>query len=40
MSNPPTAFRHEYLIRNKRVEWDSFKAYVTPFELQRYFPIL
>ena len=31
---------HEYLIRNKREEWDSFKAYVTPFELQRYLPIL
>lgn len=31
---------HEYLIRNKRVEWGSFKAYVTPFELQRYLPIL
>ena len=21
---------HEYLIRNKREEWDGFKAYVTP----------
>ena len=21
---------HEYLIRNKREEWDAFKAYVTP----------
>ena len=31
---------HEYLIRNKREEWDSFKAYVTPYELQRYLPIL
>ncbi len=31
---------HEYLIRNKREEWDSFKAYVSPFELERYLPIL
>jgi glutamine synthetase len=31
---------HEYLMRNKREEWDSFKSYVSPFELQRYLPIL
>jgi glutamine synthetase len=31
---------HEYLIRNKRAEWDAFKAYVTPYELERYLPIL
>ena len=31
---------HEFLIRNKREEWDSFKSYVSPFELQRYLPIL
>ena len=31
---------HEYLIRNKREEWDSYKAYVTPYELERYLPIL
>ena len=31
---------HEYLIRNKREEWDAFKAYVSPFELERYLPIL
>ena len=31
---------HEFLIRNKREEWDAYKAYVTPFELERYFPIL
>jgi glutamine synthetase len=30
----------EYLIRNKREEWDSYKAYVTPFELERYLPLL
>jgi glutamine synthetase len=30
----------EFLIRNKREEWDSFKAYVTPYELERYLPIL
>src|SRR5439155_15382884 len=31
---------HEYLIRNKREEWDAYKAYVSPFELERYLPIL
>jgi glutamine synthetase len=31
---------HEYLIRNKRQEWDGFKAYVSPYELERYLPIL
>ncbi len=31
---------HEYLIRNKREEWDAYKSYVTPYELERYLPIL
>ena len=31
---------HEYLLRSKREEWDLFKSYVSPFELQRYLPIL
>jgi glutamine synthetase len=31
---------HEFLIRNKREEWDDYKAYVTPYELERYLPIL
>ncbi|MGH3452619.1 MAG: hypothetical protein ACRDQW_18340 [Haloechinothrix sp.] len=30
----------EYLVRNKREEWDAYKAYVTPYELERYLPIL
>jgi glutamine synthetase len=30
----------DYLIRNKREEWDVYKAYVTPYELERYLPIL
>jgi glutamine synthetase len=30
----------EFLIRNKREEWDAYKAYVTPYELERYLPIL
>jgi glutamine synthetase len=30
----------EWLVRNKREEWDSYKAYVTPYELERYLPIL
>src|SRR5215213_8778759 len=31
---------HEFLIRNKREEWDDFKSYVTPYELERYLPVL
>jgi glutamine synthetase len=30
----------EYLVRNKRAEWDGYKAYVTPYELERYLPLL
>jgi glutamine synthetase len=30
----------EYLIRNKREEWNDYKAYVTPYELERYLPLL
>ncbi len=31
---------HEFLIRNKHVEWEAFKAYVSPYELERYLAIL
>ena len=31
---------HEFLIRNKHEEWDAFKAVVTPYELERYLPVL
>jgi len=31
---------HEYLIRNKRQEWDGYKAYVSPYERDRYLAIL
>jgi glutamine synthetase len=30
----------EYLLRNKRAEWDSYKEYVSPFEVKRYLPVL
>ncbi|HVE91427.1 MAG TPA: glutamine synthetase family protein [Actinomycetota bacterium] len=30
----------EWFLRNKRDEWEEYKAYVTPFELQRYLPML
>jgi glutamine synthetase len=30
----------EWLIRNKREEWDAYKAYVTPYEIERYLPLL
>jgi glutamine synthetase len=31
---------HGFLMRNKREEWDAFKAHVTPYEQARYLPIL
>ena len=31
---------HEFLIRNKRQEWDGYKSYVTQYEIERYLPIL
>jgi glutamine synthetase len=30
----------EYLLRNKRTEWDQYKSYVSPYEVDRYLPIL
>jgi glutamine synthetase len=30
----------EYLLRNKRAEWDDYKSYVSPYELERYLPTL
>jgi glutamine synthetase len=30
----------EFFIRNKKQEWDSYKAQVTPYELKRYLPML
>ncbi len=30
----------EWFIRNKRAEWSEYKAHVTQFELDRYFPLL
>jgi glutamine synthetase len=31
---------HEFLMRNKTKDWDEYKSYVSPFELDRYLPIL
>jgi glutamine synthetase len=30
----------EWFLRNKHEEWEEYKAYVTPFELNRYLPML
>ncbi|MBA3430296.1 MAG: glutamine synthetase, partial [Actinobacteria bacterium] len=30
----------EYLLRNKHAEWDEYKGYVSPYELERYLPVL
>jgi glutamine synthetase len=30
----------EWFVRNKREEWDDYRAYVTPYEVGRYFPLL
>lgn len=30
----------EWFLRNKREEWKAYRGYVTPFELERYLPLL
>ena len=30
----------EWFLRNKREEWDAYRGQVTPFELERYLPLL
>ena len=30
----------DFFLRNKRAEWDDYRAEVTPFELARYLPTL
>ena len=30
----------EFFLRNKRVEWDAYRAQVTPYEIERYLPML
>ena len=30
----------DYFLRNKREEWVSYRAEVSPFELRRYLPVL
>jgi glutamine synthetase len=30
----------EYLLRNKRAEWEQYKSYVSPYEIERYLPLL
>jgi glutamine synthetase len=30
----------EWFVRNKREEWGAYRAYVTPFEIERSFPLL
>ena len=30
----------EYLLRNKRAEWNQYKGYVSPYEVDRYLPLL
>ena len=30
----------EYLLRNKRDEWGGYKSYVSPYEVERYLPVL
>ena len=30
----------EYFIRNKRAEWEAYKTYVSPWEIERSLPIL
>ena len=30
----------DFFLRNKRTEWNDYRAEVTPFELRRYLPLL
>ena len=30
----------DFFLRNKRAEWQAYRAEVTPFELSRYLPVL
>jgi len=30
----------EWFLRNKRAEWTAYRSEVTPFELNRYLPVL
>jgi glutamine synthetase len=30
----------EFFLRNKRREWEEYRMQVTPFELDRYLPVL
>ena len=30
----------EWFLRNKRREWEEYRTLVTPFEIERYFPLL
>ena len=30
----------DFFLRNKRSEWEDYRRQVTPFELQRYLPVL
>ena len=39
---PDTLGEHvfEWFIRNKRAVWDDYRTQVTPYEIDRYLPIL
>jgi glutamine synthetase len=30
----------QFLLRNKRSEWEDYRAQVTPFEIERFLPVL
>ena len=30
----------DYFLRNKRQEWEAYRAQVTPYELRRFLPVL
>ena len=30
----------DFFLRNKRAEWQAYRSEVTPFELNRYLPVL
>jgi glutamine synthetase len=30
----------DFFLRNKRVEWDEYRSQVTPYEVEKYLPML
>ena len=40
LAQAPGEHVFEWFLRNKRREWEEYRTLVTPFEVERYFPLL